>query len=198
MSVETETPAAPRRRPGRPVRTDRPPVREAEVRAEPAREPVRERKTRTHKGPSTDQLAIPEELRRWFAEAHGNDLQWNSETVIGVPATQFENSRMQQQGWEPMLAGEFDGRFDYLMPKGHKGAIIYGASRLDWRPMELTMEARAEELGAARQARGVEERKIKGGAVDGVDQGFMNTNDPKARQNTFVRSEFRPSMPIPD
>jgi hypothetical protein len=192
MSADAET-SAPRRRPGRPARTERPPVREAEVRAEAPREPVRERKTRTHKGAGVDQLRIPQHLI-----PPDIDLQWNTETIIGVPATQFENSRMQQQGWEPVTTGMFDGRFDYMMPKGHKGQIVYGSARLDWRPLELTLEARAEDLTAARQARGVEERKINAGAVDGVQQDFMNIGHEKARANTFIRKEFTPSMPIPD
>lgn len=173
-----------------PSRTARPPVREAEVRTEP----VRERKQRTHKGAAVDQLKLPTELLRWFAQAHEGDLQWNSEAIVGVPATHFEQSRMQQQGWEPVLTGDFDGKFDYLMPKGPKGRqIIYGGSRLDWRPMELTREARAEELGEARQARGVEERKLKTGQVDNVDQDFMNLEHTRARDNTFVRKHMAPA-----
>lgn len=170
-------------------RTARPPVRETEVRAEP----VRERKTRTHKGAAVDQLKLPPELLRWFAQAHEGDLQWNSEAIVGVPATHFEQSRMQQQGWEPVLVGDFEGRFDYLMPKGHKGQIVYGGCRLDWRPLELTAEARAEELHEARGARGVEERKIKSGQVENVDQQFMNLDHTKARDNTFVRKHMAPA-----
>lgn len=171
------------------TRTDRPPVRAAEVRTEPARE----RKTRTHKGTAVDQLRIPHALLHRFANEFGNDLQWNSETIVGVPATHFEQSRMQQQGWEPVLVGDFGGMFDYLMPKGHKGQIVYGGCRLDWRPLELTAEARTEELQEARGARGVEERKIKSGQVDNVDQDFMNLDHAKARDNTFVRKHMAPA-----
>lgn len=180
-------------------RTARAAVREAEVRAEPAREPVRA-KTRTRRPLSINPMSLPRDLLRAFWQ-EGNDLQWNTETVIGVPATQFENTQMQQQGWEPVTLGMFDGRLDYLMPNGSKGQqIIYGASRLDWRPKELTEEARAEELQDARHARGVEERKIASAQPDGVDQGFMDSKNPAAQKGNFLRKEHGrvPSMAIPE
>lgn len=179
-------------------RTERPPVREAEIRAEPVREPVR--KTRTHKlSDGVDPMTLPRPLLESFWQ-NGLDLQWNSETVIGIPATQFENTRMQQQGWEPVTTGMFDGALDYLAPRGHKGQILYGASRLDWRPRELTEEARGEEYQMARRARYAADEKIKSGAVDGVNADFMNTDHAKAKANTFLRKEHGrvPSMPIAD
>ena len=98
------------------------------------------------------------------------------------------------------MLGMFDGRLDYLMPRGSKGQIRYGASRLDWRPMELTDEANAEELDAARGARYAADRKMAAGTPDGVDSRFMDTNHPKAQAQTFLRKEIGrvPSMPIPD
>lgn len=174
-------------------RTERLSVREAEIRTEEVREPVR-KKERTRKGLGIDQMHIPQALI-----PDDIDLQWNTETVLGMPA-QHETIAMAQQGWEPVTVGMFEGRFDYLMPRGHKGQIMYGASRLDWRPLELTMEARAEELQAARGARYAAERKIQNGTPDGVEQSFMDTNHPKAKANTFLRKEHGrvPSMAIPD
>lgn len=179
-------------------RTERAPVREADIRTEPVREPVR--KTRTHRlVDGIDPMTLPRPLLESFWQ-NGLDLQWNSETVIGVPATQFENTRMQQQGWEPVTTGMFNGVLDYLAPRGHKGQILYGASRLDWRPRELTEEARAEELQVARRARHSADEKIKTGAVEGINAEFMNTENAKAKANTFYRKEVGrvPSMPIPD
>lgn len=176
------------------TRKTRPAIREVEVRAEPAREPVRA-KTRTRKGANVNQFHIPRHMI-----PDGIDLQWNTDSVLGKPEPHMRQS-MSVQGWEPVTADMWGGRFDGMfMPKGHKGEINVGGQVLEWRPIELTMEARAEEHQAARHARNVEERKIAAGTPDGVDPGFMNTDNPKAKANTFLRREMGrvPSMAIPD
>lgn len=172
----------------------RPPVRATEIRSEETREPVRVSR-RTRKGASVNQMNLPRDLLAQFG-ALGIDLQWNTDSVVGKPA-HHETISMQQQGWEPVTVGMFDGRLDFLMPKGHKGQILYEAARLDWRYMEETLEARAEELGAARHARGIEERKITSGMVDGVDPRYMDANHPVARAGNFLKKEMGPSA-IPD
>jgi hypothetical protein len=135
-------------------RKTRPAIREAEVRAEPAREPVRA-KTRTRKGANVNQFHIPQHMI-----PDGIDLQWNTDSVLGKPEPHMRQT-MAVQGWEPVTADMWGGRFDGMfMPKGHKGEINVGGQVLEWRPIELTLEARAEEHQAARHARNVEERKI--------------------------------------
>lgn len=166
-------------------------IRQAEVRAEPVREPVRA-KVRTRKGSGTDKFHIPQEMI-----PDGIDLQWNVDSVLGKPEPQMR-SAMAVQAWEPVTAEMWGGRFDGMfMPKGHRGEINVGGLVLEWRPIELTLEARAEEYGVARHARAAEDRKIATGNVDGVNQDFMDTNHPKAKANTFLRKERIPSMPIP-
>lgn len=173
-------------------KTARAPIRESEQRSEPARDPVRA-KVRTRKGANVDQYHIPLELI-----PDGIDLQWNTDTVLGQPTIQ-ERSRMEAQGWEPVTPDMWEGRFDGMfMRKGHQGEINVGGLVLMWRPIELTLEARAEELGAARQARFTEEKKITSGAPDGVDPNFMDSQHPKARAQNFLRKERIASMPIPD
>lgn len=174
--------------------TTRPPVRQVDVRTEEAREPVRVSR-RTRKGVGVNQMTIPPNILKILG-AQGIDLQWNSDSVVGKPA-HHETIAMQQQGWEPVTVGMFDGLLDYLMPKGHKGQIVYEAARLDWRYMEETREALAEELSAARHARGVEERKLTTGAVDGVDPNYMDANHPVARPGNFLKKEMG-AIPIPD
>lgn len=173
------------------ARTNRMPVREAETRPEPAREPVRA-KVRTRKGSGVDRYHIPREMI-----PEGMDLQWNVQSVLGRDEPQMRQA-MAVQGWDPVLPDMFGGRFDGMfMPKGYKGEINVGGLVLEYRPIELTMEARAEELQSARHARGVEERKIQSGMVDGIDPRFMDQSDPKARANTFLKKEMRP-MAIPE
>lgn len=172
-------------------RTDRAPIR-AETVTEPAREPIRA-KTRTRKGIGTDQFhiaahLIPDDI----------DLQWNVDTVLGQPAMQ-ERVLMEAQGWEPVTPDMWGGRFDGMfMRKGHQGEINVGGQVLMWRPMELTEEARAEELQAARNARFVEDRKMATGNVDGVDPNILDAKNPHARGLTFLNKERVPSMPIQD
>jgi hypothetical protein len=175
-------------------RTARAQVREAEIRTEPVREPVRA-KVRTRRGGGTDKFHIPRHLI-----PAGIDLQWNVDSILGKEDPHARQS-MAVQGWEPVTGDMWDKRFDGMfMPKGHNGEINIGGLVLEWRPMELTLEARAEELQAARHARNVEERKITAGAPDGVDPSFMDTEHPKAKAGTFLRKEIGrvPTMPIPD
>lgn len=168
-------------------------VRQAEVRQEPAREPVRAR-VRTRKGVGTDRYHIPQHLI-----PAGIDLQWNVQSILGKDDPQARQT-MTVQGWEPVTGDMFDKRFDGMfMPKGHKGEINVGGLVLEWRPIELTAEAKAEELQAARHARGVEEAKIKSAQIDGVDPGFMDPNIPAARGGNIFRKEMgRSPMAIPE
>lgn len=170
-------------------RAARAPVRETAPRTEPEREPVRA-KVRTRKGAGVDQMHIPKHMI-----PDGIDLQWNTDSILGQPAAQ-ETNAMAQQGWEPVQVGDFDGRFDHLMAKGHKGSITYGAARLDWRPLELTLEARAEERQAATQQLRTEKNKMASGMPDGVDPNILNSNHPAARPLNYLSSERAP-MPIP-
>lgn len=174
------------------ARTSRPAIREAEQREEPQREPVRA-KTRVRKGAGTDKFHIPREMI-----PDGIDLQWNTDTVVGMAAVQ-ERAEMERQGWEAVTPEMWDGRFDGMFArKGHQGEINVGGLVLMWRPIELTMEARAEELQAANTARYIEERKIQTGNVDNVDPDMFDNQNPKARAQTFLRKERIASMPVPD
>lgn len=168
-------------------RTAAAPIRDETV----ASEPVREKKTRTRKGVGIDQFHIPGDMI-----PDGIDLQWNTDSVLGQPSAQ-ERSRMEQQGWEAVTPNMFEGRFDGMfMRKGHQGEINVGGLVLMWRPMELTQEARAEELAAARQARRTEERKMVTGAIDGVNPEMFNPNHGSAKSQTFLNKERIPSMPV--
>lgn len=175
------------------VRTTRAPVRPEGETPEAVREDIRPVKQRARKGIGTDRFHIPQEMI-----PEGIDLQWNTDTVLGQPVMQ-ERSMMEQQGWEAVTPDMFDGRFDGMfMRKGHQGEISVGGLVLMWRPIELTMEARAEEYHAARLARHTEERKMTSGSVDGVDPAILTNDNPHARNMTFLRKEHKPSMPVQD
>lgn len=174
-------------------RTARTPIRTDAPEPEAVREPVRA-KTRTRKGGAgVDKYHIPREMI-----PDGIDLQWNVDSVLGQAATQDRMS-MEMQAWEPVTPDMWDGRFDGMfVRRGHQGEINVGGLVLMWRPLELTLEARSEELQVARQARYVEERKIQQGTPDGVNLDMLNPNHGSARAKTFLHKERIPSMPIAD
>lgn len=164
-------------------RTVRSPVRPV---APPEREPVRA-KVRVRKGMGVDQLHIPQEMI-----PDGVDLQWVTDSVLGQP-NPHGRQQFEINAWEPVLPSMFEGRFDGMfMPKGYKGEINVGGLVLMWRPMELTLEARAEERQAARHAMVSEEAKMKTGQVEGIT---FDTDTPNARAHTFVKKTREP-MPI--
>lgn len=159
-------------------------VRQIEPQPETEREPVRA-KVRTRKGAGTDRLHIPREMI-----PEGIDLQWVPDTILGQPAVQ-ERMAFEVNAWEAVLPQMFDGRFDGIfMPKGHTGEINVGGLVLMWRPLELTLEARAEDDQAARNAVRAEEAKLRGGNLDGVT---LDTAHPTVRAKTFINKERIPS-----
>lgn len=168
-------------KPKRPYNRRADSVRPEPVRAEPVRqEGVRPtRTTRTRPG-YQDTLGIPPELLAQFPDC---DFQWVVDSVLGKPEVQARMG-FEMNGWEPVPAELFDGRF---MPRGHKGEINVGGLVLMWRQLELTIEARMEDSRAAKQALAAHESNIRSGRVEGIS---FDTNDPKARANTGVKREM--------
>lgn len=74
----------------------------------------------------------------------GWTYQWIESQVIGQ---QQKNSHFYQNGWRPVLSSRHDGLW---MAPGYKGAIEQEGLTLVERPKVLTEDARAEELGRAR------------------------------------------------
>lgn len=177
-------------------RTDRTPIRTDAPEPAYAREPVRAT-ARARVGTGTDKFHIPDQILAKLG-AEGWDLQWNVDSVLGRAEPQTRMA-MEVQGWTSVTGLMWDGLFDgRYMPKGYAGEIIVEGLVLQARPMELTLEARADENKAARNARFVEEQKIQRGTPDGVNLDLMNPNHGSARQKTFLNKERLPSMPIAD
>lgn len=167
----------------RTTRTSGAALRTAEVRPEPVREPVRdepERRQRLRKGiANTSPTHIPQEMI-----PEGIDLQWVTDTVYGQPDIQGRQS-FEINGWRPVTPDMFGGRFDGMfMPKGYKGEINVMGSVLMERPIELTLEARAEERAQATHARVAAENKLRGGDI-GVHERF-DTQHPTVAKITKV------------
>ncbi len=75
----------------------------------------------------------------------GWTYQWLSQATVGKPNN---NAHFYANGWEPVPAARHDGVY---MMKGHDGPIIVDDMILVERRVELTLEARAEEIKAAKQ-----------------------------------------------
>ena len=134
-----------------------------------------------------------EEDRAW-ATSMKLDFQWNTDTVKGMPEPRYE---MDAQGWESVTPDMWNGRFDGRWAhRGHKGEIILGSMVLQWRPLELTMEAREEDAQKAGHPIKVTERQLKEGNIPGIT---MDTQHKSARANTGINKEYMPSsIPVPD
>ncbi len=151
------------------------PIRQEEVRAAPVREePVRTKKVRIRKNQSQSApLDIPHDILEVVRQNYGQDLMWGTASINGQPSTRQLN-QYTVNAWEPVTAGMFGGILDglYAAP-GHKGEITYDAAVLLCRPFELTLEARSEQRSAALAVRGVQERQLTTGQVEGVDPGIL-------------------------
>ena len=79
----------------------------------------------------------------------GWEYQWVAISVTGNTEILLDqNLMMRENGWRPVPSERYPGRF---MEAGHKGPIIRGGQMLMERPKELSDEARAEDIAAARQ-----------------------------------------------
>lgn len=90
-----------------------------------------------------DQFEIPSHLKE-----RGWDYQWLSESIFNAAdVVRRHNHQMYQTGWRPVLAtGKWNGIFG---PKEDTGHIRVGDCGLYERPMQLTEEAKAEDLRKA-------------------------------------------------
>lgn len=164
---------------------------EGEVATEAAAPPERKRQ-RLRKRSAGGPLEIPREMI-----PHGVDLMWVADAILGQPNPQ---GRMQFEinAWEPVLPEMFDGRFKGMfMPKDHRGEIKVDGMVLMWRPLELTIEARQEDIAAARHATAAEVANAQRGTIPGLDPGFADTTSRAARANTRVVRTIEPGGEIP-
>lgn len=160
-----------------PVRPARGRPRKDAVR-EPLREPTRsdsgrvvvegrdgERLTRK-RTQSGDIFAIPPELI-----PDGWTYQWCAVSVVGNTEVLIDqNLMMAENGWRPVPADRYPGRF---MPAGYTGNIVRGGQMLMERPSSLTEEARAEEIMIAKRQISDRNESLKlSGVKKGMPDGF--------------------------
>lgn len=79
----------------------------------------------------------------------GWTYQWVAVKVVGNEQILLDyNLMMTENGWRPVPADRYPGRF---MPAGFKGAIVRGDQILMERPLALTQEAQIEDIRNAKQ-----------------------------------------------
>ena len=166
---------------------------------EPAREPAREagvvlgrdgQPIRRIKA-SSDWSYVPPEMI-----PEGYTYQWKMYSVLGDEQTSISyQADLYRAGWRPVTHDRHPGVF---APMGTTGAIRMRGQQLMERPVELQMEAMAEEKAKAdTQKRGAEEQfglRSRTPGFEGRDQ----SNHPYVRQNTGVRQTIeRVETPAP-
>jgi len=117
------------------------------VRASPRNEGVvgRNGEVLTRKRTQTgDIFHIPDNL-----VPEGWSYQWCAVSIVGDKEILMDqNLMMAENGWRPVPATRYPGRF---MPEGHTGSIVRGGQMLMERPQVLSDEARAEDIRNARK-----------------------------------------------
>ena len=95
--------------------------------------------------PEGDQFAVPPHLKE-----KGWDYQWLTEHVLNNPEiVRRHNHTMYQAGWRPVMAvGKWNGVFGPTSDTGH---IRVGDSGLYERPVEMSKDARSDEVRRAKR-----------------------------------------------
>lgn len=173
-------------------------IRETPTRAEPEEAtPGAPKKTRLRRNASQrSMLDLPAEVMEKL-HADGVDVQWVTDSVLGKAEPAMRQD-FEINAWEPVTSKMFGGIFDGMFTRrGHDGEIMYNGLVLMWRPLELTLEARAEEVAARNAQLRAQESMIKGGmAIPGLASGFEAAHPSALAGNKLTRS-IKPPMEIP-
>ena len=141
---------------------------------------------------TSDIFHIPAELI-----PEGWEYQWCAVTVIGNSEILMDqNLMMAENGWRPVPADRYPGRF---MPTGHKGNITRGGQLLMERPSRLCQEAREEEIAAAKQQMTDRDQSLMGGKANlrGAMQNGITMGGRYRGTGGDVRMTIDPALDIP-
>lgn len=140
-----------------------------------------------------DEFTVPEHLK----EA-GWDYQWLTERIYNnADIVKRHNHQMYQNGWRPVLAqGRWNGVFG---PVTDKGPIVVGDSALYERPLELTKEARKEDVKKARTQMSDRDQSLMGGKADlrGNMPGGFAMNPKYRGAGGDIRMAIDPALDAP-
>lgn len=185
--IEPEATPAPRAKRG-PIKPRGRPARireEAPVRTEAVREPVRAkgaaRTRRRNVGSSGDRFHVPSHLI-----PEGSSVEWKRHTVWGKDDQAYDMSLL-EAGWLPVQADQIPG----LMREGYAGPVTRDGLMLYERPVELTDEARREDLQNARTQMRAKEEQLSGAPAGH----FARDEHPQTRPS--IKKSYEP-MAIPE
>jgi hypothetical protein len=119
---------------------------------------------------------------------------WASLSTAGRPEDQNMQNRA-QAGWEPVCAGDLEGRFDRRWDRKKPGESITheGTCMLLHRPKFLHEKAKARELREARMRLAVKEQQFRGGDIPGIG---LDASHPSAvNSNRITKSYERIEIP---
>lgn len=139
---------------------------------------------------SGDIFHIPVELI-----PNGWEYQWAAVSVVGnTEILMDQNLMFAENGWRPVPAERYPGRF---LVAGAKGNIVRGGQMLMERPTELCQQARDEDNRNARQLVSDRNASLKLSAVKAnLGQGFEMTNKYRGTGGD-VRLSIDPAMDVP-
>jgi len=123
----------------------------------------------------------------------GWSYQWNAFQTFGAVEADRQRA-MWENGWRPVPMSRYPGRF---APVGTEGDIVRDGLRLEERPLQLTMEAQAEERQMARR-QVTNQREQLGLAVQKEVGGGGFAADPRAVRGTGVRQLDVSMAPDPE
>ena len=144
--------------------------------------------SRTRSG-TADPFDIPADLI-----PPGWDYQWNVVTVTGNSDVCLDQGMgMYENGWRAVPAERHPGRF---VARGTKGEIIRGGQRLEERPMQLTVDAKAEDVRNARQLLSDRNESLKlSGVPKAMPDGF-EMNSRRRGTGGQIRMSIDPALDI--
>ena len=144
--------------------------------------------SRTRSG-TADPFDIPADLI-----PPGWDYQWNVVTVTGNSDVCLDQGMgMYENGWRAVPAERHPGRF---VARGTKGEIIRGGQRLEERPMQLTLDAKAEDQRNARKLLTDRNESLKlSGVSKEMPDGF-EMNSRRRGTGGNVRMSIDPALDI--
>jgi len=144
--------------------------------------------SRTRSG-TADPFEIPDDIipPNWT-------YQWNCISVTGNSDVCLDQSiGMYENGWRPVPAERHPGRF---VARGTKGEIIRGGQRLEERPMQLTLDAKAEDVRNARQLLSDRNESLKlSGVPKAMPDGF-EMNSRRRGTGGNIRMSIDPALDI--
>ena len=144
--------------------------------------------SRTRSG-TADPFDIPADLI-----PAGWDYQWNVVSVTGNADVCLDQGMgMYENGWRPVPAERHPGRF---VARGTKGEIIRGGQRLEERPLQLTLDAKAEDQRNARRLISDRNESLKLSSVSKAMPDGFEMNSRRRGTGGQIRMSIDPALDI--